>query len=72
MPKILFIQPTQYGADGSTLCKQKTIHLPGLAFALLAAYLPDHWQAELVIEIQKKASEILGIPLKPHAFDDDA
>jgi radical SAM superfamily enzyme YgiQ (UPF0313 family) len=51
MPKILFIQPTQYGADGSTLCKQKVIHLPGLAFALLAAYLPDHWEAELLIEV---------------------
>jgi radical SAM superfamily enzyme YgiQ (UPF0313 family) len=51
MPRILFIQPTQYGADGTTLCKQKTIHLPGLAFAHLAAFLPDHWQAELVIEV---------------------
>lgn len=51
MPKILFIQPTQYGADGTTLCKQKVIHLPGLAFALLAAYLPEHWRAELLIEV---------------------
>ncbi len=51
MPRILFIQPTQYGADGSTLCKQKVIHLPGLAFALLAAYLPPHWEAELLLEV---------------------
>jgi transposase len=29
-------------------------------------------QAEVILEIQKKASEILGIPLKPHVFDDDA
>jgi len=29
-------------------------------------------QAEVILEIQKKASEILGIPLKPHAFDEDA
>ena len=51
MPKILFIQPTQYGADGTTLCKQKTIHLPGLAFALWPAYLPDHWEAEVLLEV---------------------
>jgi transposase len=29
-------------------------------------------QAEVILEIQKKASEILGIPLKPHTFDEDA
>lgn len=29
-------------------------------------------QAKLILEIQKKASEILGIPLKPHEFDEDA
>ena len=51
MPKILFIQPTQYGADGVTLCKQKVIHLPGLAFALLAAYLPPHWEPEVLLEV---------------------
>ena len=39
MPKILFIQPTQYGAD-KKLCKQKKIHLPGLVFPLLAAMTP--------------------------------
>jgi transposase-like protein len=29
-------------------------------------------QALTILEIQKKASEILGIPLKPHRFDEDA
>jgi transposase len=29
-------------------------------------------QAEVILEIQKKASEILGIPLKPYTFDEDA
>ena len=50
MPKILFIQPTQYAVSGK-LCKQKKINLPGLAFPLLAAYTPAHWTVELLIEV---------------------
>jgi radical SAM superfamily enzyme YgiQ (UPF0313 family) len=50
MPKILFIQPTQYADDGK-LCKQKRIYLPGLAFPLLAAYTPKNWEVELLIEV---------------------
>jgi radical SAM superfamily enzyme YgiQ (UPF0313 family) len=50
MPKILFIQPTQYAVSGK-LCKQKRINLPGLAFPLLAAYTPNHWEVELLIEV---------------------
>ncbi len=50
MPKILFIQPTQYAESGK-LCKQKKINLPGLAFPLLAAYTPAHWNVELLIEV---------------------
>ena len=50
MPKILFIQPTQYARDGK-LCKQKRIHLPGLAFPLLASYTPDNWEIDLRIEV---------------------
>lgn len=50
MPKILFIQPTQYGAD-KKLCKQKKIYLPGLVFPLLAAMTPEHWEVELKIEV---------------------
>lgn len=50
MPKILFIQPTQYGAD-KKLCKQRKIHLPGLAFPLLAAMTPDEWEVEVRIEV---------------------
>lgn len=50
MPKILFIQPTQYGADGK-LCKQKKIFLPGLVFPLLAAMTPAHWEIEVIIEV---------------------
>jgi len=50
MPKILFIQPTQYGADNK-LCKQKKIHLPGLVFPLLAAMTPDNWEVDVKIEV---------------------
>lgn len=50
MPKILFIQPTQYAENGK-LCKQRKINLPGLAFPLLAAYTPAHWEVELLIEV---------------------
>lgn len=50
MPKILFIQPTQYGEDGR-LCKQKRIYLPGLVFPLLAAMTPPHWEVEVKIEV---------------------
>jgi radical SAM superfamily enzyme YgiQ (UPF0313 family) len=51
MPKIVFIQPTQYRSDGKSLCKQKRIHLPGLAFPLLAAMLPSDWEAEVLLEV---------------------
>jgi len=50
MPKILFIQPTQYAENGK-LCKQRKINLPGLAFPLLAAYTPSNWVVELLIEV---------------------
>ena len=50
MPKILFIQPTQYAEDGN-LCKQNKINLPSLSFPLLAAYTPDTWEIELNIEV---------------------
>jgi radical SAM superfamily enzyme YgiQ (UPF0313 family) len=50
MPKILFIQPTQYAKNGK-LCKQRKINLPGLAFPLLAAYTPSNWEVELLIEV---------------------
>lgn len=50
MPKILFIQPTQYAEDGK-LCTQRKINLPGLAFPLLAAYTPTNWDVELLIEV---------------------
>jgi radical SAM superfamily enzyme YgiQ (UPF0313 family) len=50
MPKLLLIQPTQYGPDGKP-CKQKRIYLPGLAFPLLAAMAPPHWEVEIRLEV---------------------
>ncbi|HAQ38370.1 MAG TPA: B12-binding domain-containing radical SAM protein [Saprospirales bacterium] len=50
MPKVLYIQPTQYAENGK-LCKQRRINLPGLAFPLLAAYTPENWEVELLIEV---------------------
>jgi len=51
MPKLLLIQSTQYSANSRKLCKQQRIYLPGLAFPLLAAYLPDNWKIEINIEV---------------------
>jgi len=71
MPKILFIQPTQYGSNG-TLCKQKRIYLPGLVFPLLAAMTPPHWKVEVKIEVVDDIdfdndADIVGIGTMGHA-----
>ena len=71
MPKILFIQPTQYAENGK-LCKQKKINLPGLAFPLLASYTPKHWDVELIIEVVDEIdfnsnADIIAIGTMGHA-----
>ncbi|MBM4395854.1 MAG: B12-binding domain-containing radical SAM protein [Deltaproteobacteria bacterium] len=50
MPKLLLIQPTQYGPDGRP-CRQDRIYLPGLVFPLLAAIAPRHWEIDVRIEV---------------------
>ena len=72
MPKILFIQPTQYGADNK-LCKQRRIHLPGLVFPLLAAMTPDNWEVDLNIEVVDEIdfdsdADIIGIGTMGYAI----
>lgn len=72
MPKILFIQPTQYGID-KKLCKQRKIHLPGLVFPLLAAMTPDNWEVELNIEVVddinfESDADIIGIGTMGYAI----
>ncbi len=71
MPKILFIQPTQYAPDG-TLCKQKRIYLPGLVFPLLAAMTPPQWKVEVKLEVVDRIdfdsdADIVGIGSMGHA-----
>lgn len=71
MPKILFIQPTQYSKDGA-LCKQKRIYLPGLVFPLLAAMTPSHWEVEMKLEVVDEINydcnaDIIGIGTMGHA-----
>jgi radical SAM superfamily enzyme YgiQ (UPF0313 family) len=72
MPKILFIQPTQYGTD-KKLCKQKKIHLPGLVFPLLAAMTPENWEVEVIIEVVDEINfntdaDIIGIGTMGYAI----
>ncbi len=71
MPKILFIQPTQYDASGR-LCKQKKIFLPGLQFPLLAAMTPSSWEVDLNIEVVDDIdfdtdADLIGIGSMGHA-----
>ena len=55
MPRILFIQPTQYAItqndENKGLCKQNRIYIPGLVFPLLAAMTPETWQVEVKLEV---------------------
>jgi radical SAM superfamily enzyme YgiQ (UPF0313 family) len=72
MPKILFIQPTQYAENGK-LCKQSKINLPGLAFPLLAAYTPAYWDVEVLIEVVDNIdfdnnADIIAIGTMGHAI----
>lgn len=71
MPKILFIQPTQYDGEHK-LCKQKRIFLPGLQFPLLAAMTPKEWEVEVLIEVIHEIdfnsdADIIGIGSMGHA-----
>lgn len=66
MPKILFIQATQYRVDGKGLVKQRRLYLPGLAFAHLAALTPPHWEVEICLEVIEDVpydtdAELIGI-----------
>lgn len=72
MPKIILIQPTQYAAKSGKPFKQRRIYLPGLALPLLAAYAPDHWELEIIIELTDKIkfdeeADLIGIGAMGHA-----
>lgn len=63
MPKVLLIQSTQYSANSRTLCKQKRLYLPGLAFPLLANYVPENWQLEINLEVVVRSTMIQMLTL---------
>jgi len=46
-----------------SLCKQKRIHLPGLAFPLLAAMLPSDWEAEVLLEVVDEINYDMDVDL---------
>jgi len=73
MPKVILIQPTQYGSKTEKPCKQSRIYLPGLALPLLAAYTPEHWEIKILIEVVDKIDfdedcDIVGIGAMGHAI----
>lgn len=72
MPKLLLIQPTQYGSKTGIPCKQKQIYLPGLGLPLLSSYVPKHWNVEILIEVVDDIDfnsdcDIVGIGAMGHA-----
>lgn len=72
MPKLMFIQPSQYSATGR-LIKQKKLYMPGLVFPLLAAMTPPHWEIDARIEILDDIdldtdADLIGIGAMGHAF----
>lgn len=72
MPKIILIQPTQYGTKTGTLCKQSRIFLPGLGLPLLASYTPENWEVKIIIEVVDEINfdeecDLVGIGAMGHA-----
>ncbi len=73
MPKIILIQPTQYGTKTGKPCKQSKIYLPGLGLPLLAAYTPSHWEVKILIEVVDDINfdedcDLVGIGAMGHAI----
>ena len=72
MPKVLFIQASQYYSNEVDVVKQKKLYLPGLVFPLLSTYVPKHWDVEVVIEVIDSIdfdsdADIIGIGAMGHA-----
>ncbi|MBP1631063.1 MAG: Fe-S oxidoreductase [Bacteroidetes bacterium] len=72
MPKVILIQPTQYGSKTGEPCKQSRIFLPGLVFPLLASYAPENWEVKVYIEVVDtidfdEECDIVGIGAMGHA-----
>lgn len=72
MPKILFIQSSQYRAKGG-IVKQKKLYLPGLVFPLLSTYVPKNWEVEVALEVIDNVdfdsdADLIGIGGMGHAI----
>ena len=71
MHKILFIQPTIYD-DNGRLVKKRKQYFVGLAHPLLAAPLPEGWEAEICLELTEEIpydtdADVIGIGGVGHA-----
>ncbi len=71
MHKILFIQPTIYD-DNGRLVKKRKQYFVGLAHPLLAALLPEGWEAEICLELTEEIpydtdADVIGIGGVGHA-----
>ena len=72
MPKVILIQPTQYGTNTRKPLKQSRIYLPGLALPLLASLTPKNWEVKIIIEVVDKIdfdeeADLIGIGAMGHA-----
>ena len=70
MKKILLIQPSPYDKNHKPVKKNK-LYFVGLAMPLLAAMLPEGWDAEIVLEIKEDIpfdtdAELIGISTIGH------
>jgi len=69
--KLLLIQPTPYDRNGG-LIKRKKLYFLGLALPLLAAFTPQEWEVELILETIEDIpfdtdAEVIGISSMGHA-----
>lgn len=70
MKKILLIQPSPYDRNHMPI-KKKRLYFVGLAMPLLAAMMPDGWEAEIVLEILENIpwetdADLIGISSMGH------
>ncbi|WMJ78986.1 MULTISPECIES: B12-binding domain-containing radical SAM protein [unclassified Sedimentibacter] len=70
MKKILLIQPSPYDRDHKPI-KKSRLYFVDLAMPLLAAMMPDDWEAEIVLEILEDIpwdtdADIIGISSMGH------
>jgi radical SAM superfamily enzyme YgiQ (UPF0313 family) len=73
MPRLLLVQPSHRSGAGGALVKQRKLHLPGLAFPLLAALAPAHWQVDIRLELIEDIDfddrpDLVGIGAMGHAL----